>query len=169
MEGPTDESLATESRAINQSLSFLESCVVGITQGLPHVPFRQSRLTYLLRDALSGRAHCLLLACVWCEQSHLSETIATLRLAQRVSRLPTGARPVATIDPAQRIARLEATITELRRELQLHDALAGRRVTYDEYTPEEQEATARQLLAFLEGEEEDMEIDSVRHMRELTR
>ena len=43
-----------EANAINKSLTFLEQTVNALSKREGHVPFRQSKLTSLLRDALGG-------------------------------------------------------------------------------------------------------------------
>lgn len=43
-----------ETVAINKSLSALTDVFVAIGNKQPHIPFRNSKLTYLLQPALSG-------------------------------------------------------------------------------------------------------------------
>ncbi len=54
-----------EAQFINKSLSFLEQTVTALSRRDPHVPFRQSRLTSVLRDALGGN-------CKVRQRAHLS-------------------------------------------------------------------------------------------------
>ena len=50
----------------------------------------------------------------------------------------------------------------------MHDTLAGRgRITYDPYTPEEQKVQEDIALKYLEGESEDIQIESLRQVKEL--
>ena len=40
---------------INKSLSFLEQCVIALAdKKRDHVPFRQSKLTHVLKDSIGG-------------------------------------------------------------------------------------------------------------------
>lgn len=40
---------------INKSLSFLEQCVIALAdRKRDHVPFRQSKLTHVLKDSIGG-------------------------------------------------------------------------------------------------------------------
>lgn len=48
------DAAAQEANAINKSLTFLEQTVNALSKKEGHVPFRQSKLTSLLRDALGG-------------------------------------------------------------------------------------------------------------------
>ena len=76
-----------EASAINKSLSALGNVIkalVDVADGKDrHVPYRDSKLTYLLKDALGGKARCTLLACVSPATGQLEETLSTLKFAQR--------------------------------------------------------------------------------------
>jgi kinesin family protein 6/9 len=57
-----------ESMYINQSLSFLEQCIValGARGSEPrHIPYRQTKLTNVLKDSLGGNSNTLMFACIW--------------------------------------------------------------------------------------------------------
>ena len=196
----TDPALKKESMSINRSLAFLEQCVVALTSGEgSHVPFRQTKLTSILRDSLGGASLTLLLACVWCEARHLEETVSTLQLAKRMMRVKqhsAGAGPAPaglTTDPVRLAHKQARIIRELRQELAMHAALAAGRgpaasggggsgtsplrgasmrgPSYEEYTPKQQSALAREVEAYLHarGADEELdalELDSVRKMRE---
>ena len=70
---------------INKSLTFLEQVVVALgDRRRDHVPYRQSRLTHMLKDSLGGGCHTLLIANMWGEAAQLEETISTLRFASRM-------------------------------------------------------------------------------------
>ena len=46
-----------EAQNINQSLSTLGRCIFSLTQkGDTHVPYRDSKLTYILKDSLGGNS-----------------------------------------------------------------------------------------------------------------
>ncbi|EED95723.1 predicted protein, partial [Thalassiosira pseudonana CCMP1335] len=52
-----------------------------------HVPYRQSKLTRLLQDALGGNSQTLFLACVSPSDTNASETISTLQYANRARNI----------------------------------------------------------------------------------
>ena len=59
--------------------------VVGATdKNREHVPYRQSKLTNLLKNSIGGNCYTILVANVWPEASHLEETLSTLRFATRM-------------------------------------------------------------------------------------
>ena len=70
----------------------------------PHVPYRQSKLTRLLQDALGGNSQTLFLACVSPSTVNASETLSTLRYANRARNIKNA--PVQNVD---------ATVLELQR------------------------------------------------------
>jgi kinesin family protein 6/9 len=66
------------------------------------------------------------------------------------------------------LKKQEREIRDLKLELAMHDTLAGRgRITYDPYTPEEQKVQEDIALKYLEGESEDIQIESLRQVKEL--
>ncbi|CAM9282833.1 unnamed protein product, partial [Heterosigma akashiwo] len=172
-----DETIKKESMHINQSLSYLEQCVVALSRRQPgHVPYRQTKLTNILKDALGGNCNTLLLACVWGEAAHLEETTSTLRLAARMMRVQNESFAVEVLDPYETIKKQERALRDLRQELLMHDALAERSgVGYDPLTPEQQQALRARAEAYVaaapEGEEDllDPALQSVRQIKELCR
>jgi hypothetical protein len=42
----------------------LGNCLKALECGSPHVPYRDSKLTRILKDDLSGKAHNIMIACV---------------------------------------------------------------------------------------------------------
>jgi hypothetical protein len=77
-----------EAQKINQSLSALGNCISALTDSKrTHVPFRDSKLTFLLKDSLGGNCKTGLLVCCAPETEHLEETLGTLRFAKRAKRI----------------------------------------------------------------------------------
>ena len=162
-----------ESMAINRSLTYLEQCVVALTRrGHTHVPYRQSKLTNVLKDCLGANCNTVMLACMWGEVSHLEETVSTLRLASRMMGVTNETVAVETVDPSALIKKQEKIIRALKQELLMHDALVERTgVTYEPYTPEQQESISQMLERYVEAPELDEEsvlnITNYRQMLEI--
>lgn len=80
------EGLAMKEAAyINRSLSFLEQVVVSACdKKRDHVPYRQSKLTNLLKNSIGGNCRTILVANVWPEANNIEETISTLRFGTRM-------------------------------------------------------------------------------------
>lgn len=171
-----DEQLRKESRYINKSLTYLEQVVVALTSGSrSHIPYRQTKLTNVLKDSLGGNCNTSLIACIWGEAKHLEESTSTLKLAQRMMRVENQATANVQSDDGMLLRRYERQIRELKQELMMHDALAKRSgVSYEEYTPEECRSIAQQVRRFVDAspeqeEENTIEIQSVRHVQECFR
>ena len=166
-----DDQIMKESMAINQSLSYLEQCVIKLAQKSSHIPYRQSKLTNILKDALGANCNTLMIACMWGEASHLEETTSTLRLAARMMKVQNETSKVETIDSAALIKKQARIINALKQELLMHDALVERTgVGYEPYTPEQQQGLAQMLERYVEApeaeEEEQLNIVSYRQMLE---
>ena len=58
---------------------LLVQVVIALAEGQKHIPYRQSKLTHVLRDSLHGEAICVLIAAIWPDAEHAEETSATLR------------------------------------------------------------------------------------------
>lgn len=73
-----------ESIHINTDLFVLGKVVNALaTPGCLHVPYRDSKLTHLLRDALGGNCRTVLIACVAPAHVYAEESLHTLRYAER--------------------------------------------------------------------------------------
>lgn len=64
--GKGTSTIKKESMYINQSLSFLEQCIVALaSKEQRHIPYRQTKLTNVLKDSLGGNSNTLMFACIW--------------------------------------------------------------------------------------------------------
>lgn len=73
-----------ETKAINSSLTCLGDVIAAIAQGAKFVPFRNSKLTYLLQDSFGGGSKTLMFINVSGEEEHLQETLCSLRFGAKV-------------------------------------------------------------------------------------
>ncbi|XP_071346046.1 kinesin-like protein KIFC3 isoform X3 [Trachinotus anak] len=73
-----------EAQCINKSLSALGDVINALRSKHSHIPFRNSRLTYLLQDSLSGDSKTLMMVQVSPLPSNMSESVCSLKFAQRV-------------------------------------------------------------------------------------
>lgn len=76
-----------ETQHINKSLSTLSNVVEKLQSESKHVPYRDSKLTYLLRDSLGGDSKTLAIVCCNPVESHFQETLCSLRFASKVNRV----------------------------------------------------------------------------------
>ncbi|KAF2232682.1 kinesin motor domain-containing protein [Viridothelium virens] len=75
-----------ETQSINKSLSCLGDVIGALGQGKEggHVPYRNSKLTYLLQQSLGGNSKTLMFVMISPLQLHLSETLTSLKFATKV-------------------------------------------------------------------------------------
>nr|XP_027193131.1 kinesin-like protein KIN-14K isoform X2 [Cicer arietinum] len=80
-----------EAQYINKSLSALGDVIFALSQKSSHVPYRNSKLTQLLQTSLGGQAKTLMFVQINSDVSSYSETLSTLKFAERVSSVELGA------------------------------------------------------------------------------
>lgn len=85
-----------ETQNINKSLSTLTNVFLAKSEGRSHVPFRDSKLTYLMEPCLSGNGKTLMMVNVGPEQENAHETLCSLKFAGQVSKCNTGGKPKRT-------------------------------------------------------------------------
>ncbi|KAK4768911.1 hypothetical protein SAY86_027061 [Trapa natans] len=85
-----------EAKTINKSLSALGKVVYALTCGTTgrgdHIPYRDSKLTRILKDALGGNSRTALLCCCSPSPSNAAETVSTLRFGARAKHVKVSPR-----------------------------------------------------------------------------
>ncbi|XP_056391168.1 kinesin-like protein KIF22 isoform X2 [Hyla sarda] len=76
-----------ESGAINSSLFTLSKVVDALNQGLPRIPYRDSKLTRLLQDSLGGSAHSVMITNIAPEQKYYFDTLTALNFAAKSKQI----------------------------------------------------------------------------------
>jgi hypothetical protein len=83
---------------------------------LSHIPYRDSKLTCLLKQSLGGNSYCLMIACLSPSDAYLEENISTLNYATKASFISN--EPVKNEDPKLKlINELKHKVINLQREL----------------------------------------------------
>lgn len=112
-----------EAQMINKSLSSLGNVINALTEkGREHIPYRDSRLTYLLQDSLGGNSKTILISTATPHSTVYSETLNTLKFAQRVK----------TIKNAPKVNRNETNATLIRQVVSLTKKLADLQSKYED-------------------------------------
>eukprot|EP01018_Ginkgo_biloba_P037575 Gb_25906 [translate_table: standard] len=110
-----------EANCINKSLSALGNVIKALVDNSEgrscHIPYRDSKLTYLLKDALGGNSKCALIANINPGLVNIDETLSTLKFAQRAKLMHNLAILNEYDDPgsiAEELRRLRLEVTALR-------------------------------------------------------
>lgn len=93
----SERALATDLRTqrsieganINRSLLALSSCINALVEGKRHIPYRNSKLTQLLKDSLGGPCNTVMIANISPGHLSFSETQNTLHWADRAKEIRT--------------------------------------------------------------------------------
>ncbi|XP_047980300.1 kinesin-like protein KIN-12D [Salvia hispanica] len=108
-----------EAASINKSLSTLGHVImvlVDVAHGRPrHVPYRDSRLTFLLQDSLGGNSKTMIIANVSPSICSAAETLNTLKFAQRAKLIQNNA--IINEDLSGDVVALKHQILLLKEEL----------------------------------------------------
>ncbi|GLC61873.1 hypothetical protein PLESTB_001813300 [Pleodorina starrii] len=112
-----------EANSINTSLSALGTVMHSLASRSKHIPFRNSKLTELLADSLSGQAKVCMLMHVAPESTSHGETISTLNFGNRVASVTLGQAKCnvesgKVFEAHEALAKKEKAISELKEQLQ---------------------------------------------------
>jgi kinesin family protein 6/9 len=135
-----------EANYINKSLTFLEQVVVSLTdktlkksKSSDQTPYRQSKLTHILKDSIGGNCRTVMIATAWPEEPYIQETLSTLNFAKRMMSVVNEATVNIQLDTTALLKKYAKEIKELKQELAMHNTLTNKgRVNYEPYTPSEQ-------------------------------
>jgi len=118
--GATHGEQQWEGSKINQSLLALGRVLKALRERATHVPYRDSKLTTMLRDSLGGSARTIMIACISTDACNQAETKSTLQYASLAREVHN--RPSLAQDPKQaQICQLKEQLAALQNELQLRD------------------------------------------------
>uniref|UniRef100_M4BDD9 Kinesin-like protein n=1 Tax=Hyaloperonospora arabidopsidis (strain Emoy2) TaxID=559515 RepID=M4BDD9_HYAAE len=146
-----------EAQHINKSLSAVGDVLSALLAKEKHVPFRNSKLTHLLQDSLSGSGNRTLLLVHVCPQSDdVNETINSLKFASRMSHIQMGKSQrteraeIARLNGvvANQVSQIQALQGKLNAELELRKKYEKRLAEYrqDEHRRRSKGDEARRIL-----------------------
>ena len=119
---------------INRSLLALANCINALgkqhKKGMAYVPYRNSKLTRLLKDGLSGNSRTAMIATVSCSSDQYHHTTNTLKYADRAKEIKTHVQTnIGTVeshisDYQRMIDNLQKEVYQLKTELKSKEGIA---------------------------------------------
>lgn len=108
---------ARETKNINKSLLSLGRVITALVNKAAHIPYRESKLTRLLRDSLGGQTKTSIIATVSSASSNIEETLSTLEYACRARNITNHPKINQTLYEKRYLAECTKEIERLRRDL----------------------------------------------------
>ncbi|XP_046596920.1 kinesin-like protein KIF19 isoform X2 [Neodiprion lecontei] len=105
-----------EGAHINRSLLALGNCINALSGGARYVNYRDSKLTRLLKEALSGNCRTVMIAHVSPSSSHRDESKNTLAYADRANRLSNKVER-NVLDVSYHVSQYRNIISDLKSEI----------------------------------------------------
>ncbi|CAM8933452.1 unnamed protein product [Rhodiola kirilowii] len=133
------EGRAREAGEINKSLLTLGRVINALVEHLGHVPYRDSKLTRLLRDSLGGRTKTCIIATVSPAVLCLEETLSTLDYAHRAKNIRNKPEVNQKMMKSTLIKDLYAEIDRLKAEVYATREKNGVYIPKERYYQEEKE------------------------------
>jgi hypothetical protein len=133
-EGLNNDKHIRELTSINKSLSALGNVIAALSAGgrRSHIPYRDSKLTRILQDSLSGNTRTVLIACVAPTVLHTAESLSTLQFADRAKSVMLTVKANQLVDDKfqlvkanNEIARLKTLLSRALKQLETKKAGGG--------------------------------------------
>ncbi|XP_073098956.1 kinesin-like protein KIN-5C [Elaeis guineensis] len=136
------EGRAREAGEINKSLLTLGRVITALVEHLGHIPYRDSKLTRLLRDSLGGRTKTCIIATVSPSVHCLEETLSTLDYAHRAKNIKNRPEVNQKMMKSTLIKDLYGEIERLKAEVYAAREKVGVYIPKERYYQEESERKA---------------------------
>ncbi|XP_024981925.1 kinesin-like protein KIN-5C [Cynara cardunculus var. scolymus] len=133
------EGRAREAGEINKSLLTLGRVINALVEHLGHIPYRDSKLTRLLRDSLGGRTKTCIIATVSPAVHCLEETLSTLDYAHRAKNIKNKPEVNQKMMKTTLIKDLYGEIERLKAEVYASREKNGVHIPKERYYQEEME------------------------------
>jgi len=147
-----------EASSINKSLSTLGLVILSLGDAKNkkprHVPYRDSKLTFLLQDSLGGKANAVMISNISPSTKNVNETLSTLRFARGAKHVRN--KVVANHACEGNVPALKAEIKLLKQELKslkeqratLQIAEAEEMVAHEQERDQEKQGGAEEVQTF---------------------
>eukprot|EP00850_Spirogloea_muscicola_P011602 SM000072S21236 [mRNA] locus=s72:626059:632083:+ [translate_table: standard] len=152
------DSRAREAGEINKSLLTLGRVITALVEHMGHVPYRDSKLTRLLRDSLGGRTKTCVIATVSPSVHSLEETLSTLDYAHRAKSIKNKPEVNQKMTKTALIKDLHGDIERLKLELQAARDKNGIYIPCERYYQDQTDRKA--MISHIEHLEGELEINT---------
>ncbi|KAI7898604.1 P-loop containing nucleoside triphosphate hydrolase protein [Cokeromyces recurvatus] len=116
---------AREAASINRSLLTLGRVINGLVDKTPHIPYRESKLTRLLKDSLGGQMKTCIIATVSPANQTQEEVRSTLDYASHAKGICNRPQANSPISHERHVHVLVKTIEQLQEELRVNYEKSG--------------------------------------------
>ncbi|KAI0776077.1 P-loop containing nucleoside triphosphate hydrolase protein [Trametes elegans] len=120
-----------EGANINKSLLALGNCINALCESggaIRHIPYRNSKLTRLLKFSLGGNCKTVMIVCVAPTSAHFDDTHNTLIYAERATKIKTKVVTRNVVNVDRHVGQYVEAINRLNLEVaELKEKLAGKR------------------------------------------
>ena len=120
-----------EGANINKSLLALGNCINALCESggaIRHIPYRNSKLTRLLKFSLGGNCKTVMIVCVAPTSAHFDDTHNTLIYAERATKIKTKVITRNVVNVDRHVGQYVEAINRLNLEVaELKEKLAGKR------------------------------------------
>ncbi|KAL8129765.1 hypothetical protein V2J09_018920 [Rumex salicifolius] len=156
------EGRAREAGEINKSLLTLGRVINALVEHSVHIPYRDSKLTRLLRDSLGGKTKTCIIATISPSAHCLEETLSTLDYAHRAKNIKNKPEANQKMSKTMLLKELYLEIDRMKQDVRAAREKNGVYVPHERFTQEEAEKKARierieQLEADLSQSEKEVE------------
>lgn len=138
-----------EGANINKSLLALGNCINALCESggaIRHVPYRNSKLTRLLKFSLGGNCKTVMIVCVAPTSNHFDDTHNTLVYAERATRIRTKVITRNVVNVDRHVGQYVEAINRLNSEVaELKEKLAGKRDVENEITKRKKTEAAAEV------------------------
>lgn len=136
------EGRAREAGEINKSLLTLGRVINTLVERSGHIPYRDSKLTRLLRDSLGGKTKTCIIATISPSIHSLEETLSTLDYAHRAKNIKNKPEINQKLMKSAMMKDLYSEIERLKQEVYAAREKNGIYIPKDRYLQEEEEKKA---------------------------
>ncbi|XP_072743902.1 kinesin-like protein KIF18A [Anoplolepis gracilipes] len=130
-----------EGANINKSLLALGNCINNLADGIKHIPYRDSKLTRLLKDSLGGNCYTVMIANIGPSSLTYEDTYNTLRYANRAKKIKSYAKKNVSCE--MHIAGYIKIVEEQKKEI---DILKSRLAAFESEKQSSLESKSNKLM-----------------------